>query len=125
MGKTILVVDDNAHIVQVVRHFLERAGYTVHSAQDGIAGLDIVSKEQIDLIVLDVMMPTLDGYHVCERLKSEEKTASIPVLFLSAKDQPADHMRGFMAGANDYIGKPFSSAELLDKVTEILERKRE
>jgi DNA-binding response OmpR family regulator len=123
MPATILVIDDNQRILQVVKFFLERAGYSVLTATDGILGYHLAISQPVDLVILDIMMPQIDGFRVCERFKSDDKTGGIPVLFLSAKDQPQDQLRGFMAGCDGYLSKPFSNSELIEKVSEILKKK--
>ena len=119
--KKILVVDDERHIVRLVQVNLERQGYQVVSAFDGREALKKVESERPDLIVLDVMMPHMDGFEVLKRLKSEDKTKDIPVVMLTAKAQDADVFRGWASGVDCYLTKPFNPIELLTFVKRIFE----
>ena len=119
--KKILAVDDERHIVRLVQVNLERAGYQVVSAFDGKEALKKVESEKPDLIVLDVMMPHMDGFEVLKRLKSEDKTKNIPVVMLTAKAQDADVFRGWASGVDCYLTKPFNPIELLTFVKRIFE----
>ncbi|HJZ85937.1 MAG TPA: response regulator [Polyangia bacterium] len=119
----ILVCDDDPHIRVICREVLERAGYQVEEAPDGQAALEAIARALPDLLVLDVMMPELDGYQVLRRLKSEQATAELPVIFLSARGQTADKVRAFKIGAEDYLVKPFDHPELVMRVAKALERR--
>jgi len=119
--KKILVVDDERHIVRLVQVNLERQGYQVVSAFDGREALKKVESERPDLIVLDVMMPHMDGFEVLKRLKSDDKTKDIPVVMLTAKAQDADVFRGWASGVDCYLTKPFNPIELLTFVKRIFE----
>ena len=119
--KKILAVDDERHIVRLVQVNLERAGYQVISAFDGKEALKKVESEKPDLIVLDVMMPHMDGFEVLKRLKSDDKTKNIPVVMLTAKAQDADVFRGWASGVDCYLTKPFNPIELLTFVKRIVE----
>ena len=119
---TILVVDDDADIRGVVTFKLEQAGFEVHGEADGEAGLAAANQELPDLVLLDWMMPRLSGIEVCRALRDAPETATIPVILLTAKAQEADVERGFAAGADDYMVKPFSPRELLSRVQALLER---
>lgn len=119
----VLVVDDNPQNLQVLGPMLEKKGYDVAFATSGEQALEFASGEKPDLVLLDIMMPGMDGYQVCERLKKEKTTASIPVIFLTAKSDTDDIVRGFEAGGVDYVTKPFNSAELLARVKTHLELK--
>ena len=119
--KKILAVDDERHIVRLVQVNLERAGYQVISAFDGKEALKKVESEKPDLIVLDVMMPHMDGFEVLTRLKSDDKTKNIPVVMLTAKAQDADVFRGWASGVDCYLTKPFNPIELLTFVKRIFE----
>lgn len=112
----ILAVDDEAHILKLVSFSLSSKGFDVLEATDGLTAIDIAEKEQPDLILLDVMMPALDGYEACRRLKANPATASIPVVMLSAKSQKAEQATGLEAGAIDYICKPFTPKDLVAQV---------
>jgi DNA-binding response OmpR family regulator len=119
---TILIVDDDADIRELVAFKLARAGFSVHCEADGESGLAAADELRPDLVLLDWMMPRLTGLEVCRRLRESPVTASIPVILLTAKAQEADVERGFAAGADDYIRKPFSNRELLSRVEGLLGR---
>ncbi len=112
----ILIVDDNPKNIQVVGNLLSREGYPTAFALGGEQALDMVKNDRFDLILLDVMMPETDGFDVCERLKKEEKTKAIPIIFLTAKTDADSIVKGFDTGAYDYVAKPFISRELLARV---------
>ncbi len=118
----ILVVDDEAHLADGIRENLEAEGYATEVAYDGQQGLDAVLDGDFDLLVLDVMMPKMDGVELCARLRAEGRQT--PVLFLTVKNAPEDRVRGFEAGGDDYLGKPFHLKELLLRVEAILRRSR-
>ncbi len=115
----ILVVDDEPHLLKLVRSNLEAAHYRVLTAMEGQSALSIIDKEGADLVILDVMMPGIDGFQVLERLRG---FSTVPVIVLTAKDQDVDVVRGFSLGADDYIRKPFSVHELLARVEAVLRR---
>src|ERR1035437_7727467 len=108
MARKILVVDDERHIVRLVQVNLEKAGYTVLTAYDGVEALEQVAKEKPDMIVLDVMMPRLDGFEVLKKLQADAGTRDIPVIMLTAKAQDADIFRGWSSGVSSYLTKPFN-----------------
>jgi DNA-binding response OmpR family regulator len=118
----VLVADDDPDILMLVRFPLERAGYGIVSASDGQTALDLALAHEPDLAVLDVMMPRLDGYEVTQRLREHEATRAIPVILLTARVQETDLERGFAAGADDYMAKPFSPTELGARVQAALGR---
>jgi DNA-binding response OmpR family regulator len=122
-GKAILVADDDQDILELVAFRLERAGYEVLTAGDGEQALATAREHRPDLAVLDVMMPKLTGYEVVKAMRAEEGTSRIPVILLTARVQEADVSRGFEAGADDYIRKPFSPQELRARVEAILGRR--
>ncbi len=117
----ILVVDDEEDIVEVVSHSLEREGYSVHRAYDGEEALEKVTSE-IDLILLDIMLPGLDGYEVCKRLRSRVETETIPIIFLTAKIEEEDQVKGLMLGADAYLTKPVSNRVITAQVKAVLRR---
>ena len=119
----ILAADDDEDILQLVVFRLERSGYTVLQARDGEEALALAVAERPDLAVLDVMMPKMDGFEVTRRLRAEEATKSMPIILLTARAQDADVQRGFDAGADDYLRKPFSPQELRARVQAILGRR--
>jgi DNA-binding response OmpR family regulator len=121
--RTVLVADDDDDILELVAFRLERAGYKVITARDGQQALAAAKEQRPDLAVLDVMMPGLNGYEVTQQLRSGEATRDIPVILLTARVQEADVNRGFEAGADDYLRKPFSPQELRSRVQAIIARR--
>jgi two-component system alkaline phosphatase synthesis response regulator PhoP len=121
MPKKILAVDDERHIVRLVEVNLQRAGYEVVTAFDGREALEKVKSENPDLIVLDVMMPYMDGFEVLKNLKADPVTAEVPVIMLTAKAQDADVFRGWQSGVDCYLTKPFNPMELLTFVKRIFD----
>ena len=121
LNQKILVVDDEEHIRKIVKFQLEKAGYTVETARDGAEALEIIQKSPPDLILLDLMMPKMDGYEVCKRLKNNYQTSHIPIIMVTAKSNLEDKLQGFEGGANDYIAKPFAISELLLRVRNVLQ----
>ena len=116
----ILVVDDEAHLAAGIRENLEAEGYRTEVAHDGLAGLERLRAQPFDLVVLDVMMPNMDGLELCAQLRRDG--VQTPVLFLTVKDDAEDRVRGFEAGGDDYLAKPFHLKELLLRVAAILRR---
>ncbi|MBI4364783.1 MAG: response regulator [Candidatus Latescibacteria bacterium] len=116
----ILVVDDEIYIVHILDFSLGMEGYEVVTALDGEQALEKVKTEKPDLIVLDIMMPKLDGYEVCKSIKSNSATQNIPVILLSAKGRNVDQKMGFDVGADDYITKPFSPRKLVERINQLL-----
>jgi two-component system phosphate regulon response regulator PhoB len=120
---TILIIDDEKDLVELVRYNLvEKEGYDVISANDGPSGLEIAQRHKVDLIVLDLMMPGMDGLEVCRRLRADARTGRIPLIMLTAKATEADRIVGLELGADDYVTKPFSPRELVARVKAILRR---
>ncbi len=117
--KTILVVDDEKDIVDFVKYNLQKEGFSVLTARNGKQALDL-AQQQPHVILLDVMMPEFDGWEVLKRLKKERKTASIPVIFLTAKGSDVDEVLGLELGASDYIVKPISVPKLIARIKHIL-----
>ncbi len=120
MSKRILVVDDTPDIVQFLTVRLRAEGFETISAYNGVDALELAKREKPDLIILDVMMPQLNGYQVCRRLKKDPELQEIPVIFLTAKDQPSDKFWGLEVGAVDYLTKPVDPRKVAEKVKEIL-----
>ena len=116
----ILVVDDEIYIVHILDFSLGMEGYEVLTALDGEQAVEKAKAERPDLIVLDIMMPKLDGYETCKLLKADEATKNIPVILLSAKGRNVDQKIGFEVGADDYITKPFSPRKLVERINAIL-----
>jgi two-component system, OmpR family, alkaline phosphatase synthesis response regulator PhoP len=119
----ILIVDDEESIRELLRYNLEKSGYEVLAAADGIEALKL-AQEEPDLVLLDVMLPEMDGFEVCRDLKSRQLTAKIPVIMLTAKDEEIDKVLGLELGADDYMTKPFSMRELLARIKAVLRRSR-
>lgn len=112
----ILIIDDNTKNLQVALNILSQEGYSLLYAQDGVKGLDLALNNDIDLILLDVLMPQMDGYHVCQKLKNDSHTKDIPIIFLTVKDEEKDIVKGFECGGVDYVTKPFYTSILLKRV---------
>jgi DNA-binding response OmpR family regulator len=119
MNKSILVVDDDPKIVEIVSLYLKREGYRVLAAYDGRQALEMAREKRPDLIVLDLMLPGLDGMDVCRLLRDE---SDVPILMLTARASDEDKLRGFDVGADDYLTKPFNPRELVARVRAILRR---
>lgn len=117
----ILVVDDEPHIRQILQFTLERADYKVTTAEDGKAALEVMPELQPHLVLLDVMMPRMDGYEVCRKMREDFTLNQIPVIMLTAKGEQNDKISGLEQGANDYLVKPYSNEELLLRVRNVLE----
>lgn len=119
----ILIVDDNPQNLQFLGKLLATSGYSLCIAQNGLEALEFVKTKLPDLILLDVMMPKMNGYDVCKRLKSQQSFKHIPVIFLTARTEPDDIVKGFEVGGVDYVTKPFNSVELLARVKTHVELK--
>ncbi len=118
----ILIVEDESNIAQTIRYNLEKEGFHVLTASDGAKGLKLAQMELPSLILLDLMLPEIDGLEVCKLLKRENKTKQIPVIILTAKSQETDKVVGLELGADDYLAKPFSMRELIARVKAVLRR---
>ena len=119
---TVLVIDDEKDVLELLRYNLEKGGFEVVAARDGESGLKAATASPPDAIVLDVMMPGLDGLGVCRRLREESRTARIPIILLTAKAGEADRVVGLELGADDYVVKPFSPRELVARIRALLRR---
>jgi PleD family two-component response regulator len=117
----ILVVDDEPHIVQILKFTLEKAGYQVVTAENGEVALEKIKEAEPNLVILDIMMPIMDGYEVCRKMREDFKMNQIPVIMLSAKGDLPERVKGLEGGANDYLIKPYSNEELLLRVRNVLE----
>lgn len=113
MNKTILVVDDEKPISDIIKFNLEKEGYKVHVAEDGKQAIDMTYEYKPDLIILDIMLPVMDGFSVCKKLR---ETLSTPIIMLTAKEEEVDKVLGLELGADDYMTKPFSLRELMARV---------
>jgi DNA-binding response OmpR family regulator len=120
----ILIVEDEANIIKLISIRLERLGHSINAADNGAAALDLARETKPDLILLDVMLPILNGFQVLEQLKADPATAAIPVLMLTARGHERDIVAGLEGGADDYIIKPFSFPELISRVGTALARHR-
>jgi two-component system phosphate regulon response regulator PhoB len=121
----ILVVEDDRDIVEMVEYNLKQDGYTAIHAYDGEKGIKLADKERPDLIILDLMLPAIDGFEVCKALRRQQSTSGIPIIILSAKSRETDKVVGLELGADDYVTKPFSPRELIARVKAVLRRHKE
>lgn len=124
-GETILVIEDEEDILELIQFNLSREGYKVTTALDGTKGLVVAQTKIPDLILLDLMLPGLDGLEICRQLKKNDKTARIPVIMVTAKGEESDIVAGLELGADDYMPKPFSIKVLVSRVRALLRRRRE
>lgn len=122
MGRKILVVDDEPVLVETIAYNLEQAGYQVTTAADGASALEIARRETLDLIILDIMLPEMDGLEVCRQLRREGLTSTTPIMMLTARGDEIDKVVGLEVGADDYVTKPFGRRELLARVRALLRR---
>ena len=120
-GTTIMICDDNETVHQTLQLYLKDAGFRVVSAYDGIAALDMLKTEKVDLVILDIMLPKLFGTEVCRQIR---KTSDLPIIILSAKVDESDRIVGLELGADDYVTKPFSPKEVVTRVRTVLRRTR-
>ena len=121
-GETILVVDDAANIIDLAQMYLEQEGFRVVSARDGAAALEIISSQPPALMVLDLMLPEVDGWEVCRRVRAGKAAPDLPIIMLTARDDDVDKIVGLELGADDYMTKPFNPRELVARVKAILRR---
>ncbi|PEF42565.1 response regulator transcription factor [Bacillus wiedmannii] len=119
MAKSILIVEDDADIIQLISLYVKNEGYKIYTALNGIDALDMMQREKIDAIILDIMMPGIDGIEVCKRIR---RFSYVPILMLSAKGEDMDKILGLMTGADDYMVKPFNPLELVARVKALLRR---
>lgn len=122
MNKTILVVDDDESLVELLKKYLEKDGYQALTAYDGKAALNLYRLREVDLIVLDLMLPKVKGLNVCRSIRSESQ---VPIIMLTAKSDEEDRIKGLDLGADDYVTKPFSPGELLARIRAVLRRTEE
>jgi DNA-binding response OmpR family regulator len=123
--KTILCIEDEEEMIDLIRLILTRRGFDVRGANGGKEGLEIIRKDHPDLILLDLMMPDMDGWEVYQQMKADESTKNIPVIVVTAKAQSIDKVLGLhIAKVDDYIAKPFSPQELLNSVDNVLARQK-
>jgi two-component system, OmpR family, phosphate regulon response regulator PhoB len=124
MQDTILVVEDEADVAELLRYNLNKAGFGVLIAADGLKGLEIARTRRPDVIVLDLRLPEMDGYAVCKALKSDSDTQELPIVILTARAEAGERIHGLEIGADDYMTKPFSPRELVLRVQALLRRTR-
>lgn len=125
MKETVLIVEDEKDIIKMLEYNLQKEGFKTFSVRDGEDALDAAKAERPDLILLDLMLPGIDGLEVCKALKADSKTVSIPVIMLTAKGQESDKIVGLELGADDYMTKPFSPRELIARIKAVLRRVKE
>ena len=125
MDRKILVIEDDPVNLRYVRFTLEQYGYQVITASNGLEGLRKARNEEPDLVILDVMLPGIDGYEICHRLRAEPQTSRLPILMLSAKSQEKDRTVGEQVGADDYLTKPAEPTEIICHVDNLLSRTTE
>jgi len=118
----VLIVEDDANIAQLVQYNLEKAGYTCAVRITGEDAFDFLDRQSVDLIILDIMLPKIDGLEICRRIKADRQLSGIPVIMLTAKGEEVDRVVGFELGADDYVVKPFSPRELVLRIKAILNR---
>jgi DNA-binding response OmpR family regulator len=121
-SRKVLIIEDERDIQDLIRHYLEKDGFRTRTASDGAAGLAAARQEHPDLIVLDLMLPGLDGLELCKKLRAETATALTPVIMLTAKAEESDKIVGLELGADDYLTKPFSPKELVARIKALLRR---
>ncbi|SFH58384.1 two-component system, OmpR family, alkaline phosphatase synthesis response regulator PhoP [Tindallia magadiensis] len=121
-SKTILVVDDEENILELIRFNLERSGYHVLVAGNGSEALNVLDNRPVDLVVLDLMLPDIDGVEICKTIRKSEKHSNLPIIMLTAKSEEIDRILGLELGADDYMTKPFSVKELAARIKTILRR---
>ena len=119
MAKTVLIVEDDRNIADLLRLYREKEGYEVVIANDGLKGVELFKSSQPSLVLLDVMLPGMDGWGVCRAIRSESKT---PIIMLTAKSETEDKVSGLKQGADDYITKPFEMKEVLARIEAVLRR---
>lgn len=125
MREKVLIVDDEKDIVKMLDYNLKKEGFRTAFAYDGEEALDLAKKERPDLIILDLMLPGIDGLEVCKQLKKEESSANTPIIMLTAKTQEADKIVGLELGADDYVTKPFSPRELVARIKALIRRSKQ
>jgi DNA-binding response OmpR family regulator len=121
-GETILVVDDEAHIIELAQMYLEQEGFRVRSARDGATALAMIARQMPALMVLDLMLPEVDGWEVCRRVRAGRTAPDLPIIMLTARDDDVDKIVGLELGADDYVTKPFNPRELVARVKAVLRR---
>ncbi|MBI9106306.1 MAG: response regulator [Spirochaetales bacterium] len=121
-GETILIIEDEHDIRELISYTLENEGYNIHKAADGLSGIASARKNKPDLILLDIMLPDIDGLEVCRKIKRDESIGDVPIIMLTAKSEDSDVISGLELGAEDYITKPFSPRVLVARLRAVLRR---
>ncbi len=124
MNDKVLIIEDDGDLAQLISYNLSREGYRAVIARDGAAGLKLLRSERPDLVVLDIMLPDIDGLELCRAIRREPATSALPIIFLTARAEEIDRVIGLELGADDYVTKPFSPRELLARVKAVLRRSR-
>lgn len=122
MAKKILIIEDEKDIAELIKHYLEKDNFETLSAFDGEKGLELIKRQNPDVVILDLMLPKIDGIEVCKRIRSDSKVSDIPVIMLTAKGDESDRIIGLELGADDYVTKPFSPKELVARIKALLRR---
>jgi DNA-binding response OmpR family regulator len=120
----ILVAEDDRDIAELISHYMKKAGWTAHIAAAGDQALAYIRNHTVDVVILDLMLPGMNGLDVCQALRSDEATSDVPIIMLTARSEEADRVRGLDLGADDYIAKPFSPTELVARVRAVTRRTR-
>ena len=120
MAREVLVVEDEANIALSLEFLMEQAGYHVRTASDGVSAMDAIAVSRPDLVLLDVNMPKMNGYEVCERIRENPDWSAVRIIMLTAKGRDVEREKGLALGADDYITKPFATTEVVSKVRELL-----
>lgn len=118
--KKVLIIEDDPSFLRAISHIVEKEGYNVTSASNGMTGLRMAKEDKPDLLILDVMLPGIDGFEICSQLRNEPQTAKLPIIMLSAKGQDADKTTGLKVGADEYLTKPVDRAVLLEKAKALI-----
>jgi DNA-binding response OmpR family regulator len=120
----ILIAEDDRDIAELISHYLTKAGWSVHAATAGDQALAYIRNHPVDVVILDLMLPGMSGFEVCQALRSERATADLPVIMLTARTEEGDRVKGLELGADDYVSKPFSPNELVARVRAVVRRTR-
>src|SRR3990172_1701892 len=120
--KTILIIEDDPDIVRLLTHYLQKEGYRIRAESNGLDGLRAAREATPTVVILDVMLPGMDGYEVCRRLRDTDTTATLPILMLTAKGDEAEKIVGLELGADDYVTKPFSPKEVVARIKALVRR---
>ena len=122
MAKKILIIEDEKDIAELIRHYLEKDKFETLLASDGEKGLELIRRQNPDVVILDLMLPKIDGIEVCKRIRSDSKVSGVPIIMLTAKGDESDRIIGLELGADDYVTKPFSPKELVARIKALLRR---